>query len=30
MREAAAYDVPSIVVRNTSSAEGVMEDVNGF
>jgi len=30
MREAAAFDVPSIVVRNTSSAEGVMEDVNGF
>ena len=30
IREAAAFDVPSIVVRNTSSAEGVMEDVNGF
>jgi len=30
MREAAAFDVPSIVVRNTSSAEGVMENVNGF
>jgi 1,2-diacylglycerol 3-alpha-glucosyltransferase len=30
MREAAAFDVPSIVVRNTSSAEGVMGDVNGF
>jgi 1,2-diacylglycerol 3-alpha-glucosyltransferase len=30
MREAAAFDVPSIVVRNTSSAEGIMEDVNGF
>jgi glycosyltransferase involved in cell wall biosynthesis len=30
MREAAAFDVPSIVVRNTSSAEGIMENVNGF
>jgi len=30
MREAAAFDVPSIVVRNTSSAEGVLDDVNGF
>jgi glycosyltransferase involved in cell wall biosynthesis len=30
MREAAAFDVPSIVVRNTSSAEGILEDVNGF
>ena len=30
MREAAAFDVPSIVVRNTSSSEGILEDVNGF
>jgi glycosyltransferase involved in cell wall biosynthesis len=30
MREAAAFDVPSIVVRNTSSSEGVLDDVNGF
>jgi glycosyltransferase involved in cell wall biosynthesis len=30
MQEAAAFDVPSIVVRNTSSAEVIVEDVNGF
>ena len=30
MREAAAFDVPSIVVRNTSSAEGILDNVNGF
>ena len=30
MREAAAFDVPSIVVRNSSSAEGVLDNVNGF
>ena len=30
MREAAAFDVPSIVVRNTSSAEGVLDNVNAF
>jgi len=30
MREAAAFNVPSIVVRNSSSSEGIMEDVNGF
>jgi glycosyltransferase involved in cell wall biosynthesis len=30
MREAAAFDVPSVVVRNTSSAEGVLDNVNGF
>ncbi|MCX6248651.1 MAG: glycosyltransferase [Bacteroidetes bacterium] len=30
MREAAAFDVPSVVVRNTSSAEGILENVNGF
>ncbi len=30
MREAAAFDVPSIIVRNTSSAEGIMDYVNGF
>ena len=30
MREAAAFDLPSIVVRNSSSAEGIMDNVNGF
>ena len=30
MREAAAFDVPSVVVRNTSAAEGVLDNVNGF
>ncbi len=30
IREAAAFDVPSVVVRNTSSSEGIMDDVNGF
>jgi 1,2-diacylglycerol 3-alpha-glucosyltransferase len=30
MREAAAFDVPSIVVRNTSSGEGILDNVNGF
>jgi 1,2-diacylglycerol 3-alpha-glucosyltransferase len=30
MREAAAFDIPSIVVRNTSSAEGILDNVNGF
>lgn len=30
MREAAAFDVPSVVVRNTSSSEGILENVNGF
>ena len=30
VREAAAFDIPSIVVRNSSSAEGVMDNVNGF
>jgi 1,2-diacylglycerol 3-alpha-glucosyltransferase len=30
MREAAAFDVPSIVVKATSSAEGVIDNVNGF
>jgi 1,2-diacylglycerol 3-alpha-glucosyltransferase len=30
MQEAAAFNVPSIVVRNSSSAEGVMDNVNGF
>ena len=30
MREAAAFNVPSVVVRNTSAAEGVLDNVNGF
>lgn len=30
LQEAAAYDVPSIVVRNSSSAEGILDTVNGF
>jgi len=30
MQEAAAFDVPSIVVKNSSSAEGIMDGVNGF
>lgn len=30
MMEAAAYQVPSIVVRNTSASEKVMDSVNGF
>ena len=30
MREAAAFDVPSVVVRNSSAAEGVLDNVNGF
>jgi 1,2-diacylglycerol 3-alpha-glucosyltransferase len=30
MREAAAFDVPSLVVKNSSSSEGVMDNVNGF
>jgi glycosyltransferase involved in cell wall biosynthesis len=30
MQEAAAFDVPSIVVRNSSSAESILDGVNGF
>ena len=30
MQEAAAFDVPSIVVKNSSSAENIMDGVNGF
>ncbi|MEI7500137.1 MAG: glycosyltransferase [Bacteroidota bacterium] len=30
MQEAAAFDVPSVIVRNSSSAEGILDGVNGF
>jgi len=30
LQEAAAFDVPSVVVRNSSSAEGILDGVNGF
>ncbi|MCK9422229.1 MAG: glycosyltransferase [Bacteroidales bacterium] len=30
IQEAAAFDVPSIVVRNSSSAEGILDGINGF
>jgi 1,2-diacylglycerol 3-alpha-glucosyltransferase len=30
LQEAAAFDVPSIVVRNSSSSEGILDGVNGF
>ena len=30
LQEAAAFDVPSMVVRNSSSAEGILDGVNGF
>ncbi len=30
LQEAAAFDVPSVVVRNSSSAEGVHDGLNGF
>jgi glycosyltransferase involved in cell wall biosynthesis len=30
LQEAAAFDVPSIVVRDTSSAERILDGVNGF
>jgi len=30
MKEAAAFDVPSLVVKNTSSAEGILDTINGF
>jgi len=30
IQEAAAFDIPSVVVRNSSSAEGILGGVNGF
>jgi 1,2-diacylglycerol 3-alpha-glucosyltransferase len=30
IQEAAAFDVPSVVVRSSSSAEGILDTVNGF
>jgi len=30
IQEAAAFDIPSIVVRNSSSSEGITDKVNGF
>jgi len=30
IQEAAAFDIPSVLVRNSSSAEGVIDGVNGF
>ncbi|MFA5972779.1 MAG: glycosyltransferase [Lentimicrobiaceae bacterium] len=30
MQEAAAFGVPSIVIRNSSSAEGILDGANGF
>ena len=30
IQEAAAYDVPSVVIRESSSAEGIEDGVNGF
>jgi len=30
LQEAAAFDVPSVIVRNSSSAEGILDGVNGF
>jgi len=30
MQEAAAFDIPSVVVRNSSSAESILDGVNGF
>ena len=30
MQEAAAFDIPSIVVRNSSSAEDILDGINGF
>lgn len=30
IQEAAAFDVPSVLVRNSSSAEGILDTVNGF
>ena len=30
LQEAAAFDVPSVVVRNSSSSEGIIDGINGF
>ncbi len=30
LQEAAAFDVPSVIVRNSSSAEGILDGINGF
>lgn len=30
LQEAAAFDIPSVVVRNSSSAEGILDGANGF
>jgi glycosyltransferase involved in cell wall biosynthesis len=30
LQEAAAFDIPSVVVRGSSSAEGILDGVNGF
>lgn len=30
IQEAAAFDIPSVLVRNSSSAEGIIDGVNGF
>lgn len=30
LQEAAAFDIPSVVVQNSSSAEGILDGVNGF
>ena len=30
MQEAAAFDIPSVVVRNSSSAEDILDGINGF
>jgi glycosyltransferase involved in cell wall biosynthesis len=30
LQEAAAFDIPSVVVRNSSSAESILDGVNGF
>jgi glycosyltransferase involved in cell wall biosynthesis len=30
IQEAAAFNVPSVVVKNSSSAEGILDTVNGF
>jgi glycosyltransferase involved in cell wall biosynthesis len=30
LQEAAAFDIPSVVVRSSSSAEGILDGVNGF
>jgi glycosyltransferase involved in cell wall biosynthesis len=30
MQEAAAFNVPSVVIRNSSSAENILDGVNGF